>query len=76
MGTAWVLAAMAAALGAFLFGRERAAPRPRDEADELPHDLLEGLAPGSLDDADDTRPSVAGHPRQERRSWPRSGANS
>ena len=66
MGTAWVLAAMAAAVGAFIFGRGRAEPVARDEARAYPPELLEGLAPGDFDD--DTQPAVADPAHRERLS--------
>lgn len=68
MGTAWVLAAMAAAVGAFIFGRGRAEPAPRDEPG--PREPLEGLAPGHFLIDDDTRPAVAEPTRQERLNSP------
>ncbi len=70
MGTAWVLAAMAAAVGAFIFGRGRAQPAPRDDVADRSPELREGLAPGTLADDNDTRPAVAEPARQERLSWP------
>lgn len=60
MGTVWILAAIAAAAAALVFGRgrdERDAPHDRPA---LRHETDEGLAPGSsnISGGDDTRPSA------------------
>jgi hypothetical protein len=69
MGTAWVLAAIAAAVAALVFGRaddDRAAP---DERQHFGDDTREGLAPGSDSGADDTRPSAHAPTNAARLDW-------
>jgi hypothetical protein len=73
MGTAWVLAAIAAAVAAVVSGRGRAEKaRPDDRIGLLENagaDVREGLAPGSDGSSDDTRPSAHAPASAARLDW-------
>jgi hypothetical protein len=73
MGTAWVLAAIAAAVAAVVSGRGPAEKaRPDDRIGLLENagaDVREGLAPGSDGSSDDTRPSAHAPASAARLDW-------